>query len=265
MNEKNIGGIGDFNSYGSGRFAHPNIKFDDIKKSNSASGRNIFNALSEIQRYHVIEERSEEIPKEYFTIEQIIDYFKIGFKSGFLESFIFAGLICFLQILYPSYKYYFLGKETTNIENILISVSTYGPLIASTFFMAYISKYYKGLLTKRAIFSLMNGRSFTFILKGVGVFYLFMFLKSYSLENPSVIYSWTDWTLWLAQWFNPSINVEQLYVFYYRFVIPSLHDSAHYFLYSMIIFALLPYFTIFYKGFVRKKQKLEIEEEYEKY
>lgn len=261
----NVGSRGDINNYGSGRFAHPNLDFGELKERQGGSGRHIFHALSEIQRYHVIEERSDEIPKEYFTIEQIIDYLKIGFKSGMFESFIFAGLLCFLQVIYPSYKYYFLETNLTNSEQIFFHFISYVPILISTLFMIYISKYYKGLLTRRAIFALMNGRSISFLLKGFVVFWLFSWFKEISLNNPRVVYSWADWTLWLVQYFKPNISTEQLYVFYYKYVIPALHDASYSLLYSMCIFAILPYLTIFYKGYREKISKRNNQEAYDEY
>ncbi|WP_186302422.1 hypothetical protein [Campylobacter coli] len=261
----NISNRGDINSYGSGRFAHPNLNFGELKEREGGSGRNIFHALSEIQRYHVIEERSEEIPKEYFTIEQILDYLKIGFKSGMFESFIFTILLCFLQVIYPSYKFYFLDASLNESEKLFFDLLSYAPILISTLFMAYISKYYKGLLTRRAIFALMNGRSFSFLLKGIAIFWLFSWLKEISINNPRTVYSWADWTLWLIQYFKPSISTEQLYVFYYKYAIPALHDASYELLYSMCIFAILPYLTIFYKGYKERVKRFENKDAYENY
>lgn len=261
----NIGNKGDINQYGSGKYAHPNLDFGEPKERDFIGSRHIFNALSEIQRYHVIEERSEEIPKEYFTIEQILDYLKIGFKSGLFESFIFTAVICFIQVIYPSYKYYFLNETITSKESLFFDFVSYTPILISTLFMIYISKYYKGLLTRRMIFALMNGRSASFLLKGFGLFWLFSWLKEYSIENPKFVYSIADWSLWLTQIFKPNLSTEQLYIFYYKYVIPALHDASYSILFSMCIFAILPYLTIFYKGYIERRNKRNNQDAYEAY
>lgn len=258
-----LGPAGGMN-YGTGRFAHQNLDFGEPKDI-EFNGRHILNALSEIQRYHVIEERSEEIPKEYFTIEQIWDYFKIGFKTGILETFLFYTLLPFLQIVYPSYKYYFLGAELTSNEKLLFDVFSYSSMVITTIFMLYISKYYRGKLTRRAIFALMNGRSLSFLLKGVAIYYLFQWITQKSIENPRAVYSWADWTLWLFQWFKTGVNTQQIYIFYYQFVIPALNDAAITILISMGIFAAFPYFTIFYKGIMQRIKKDNIKVKYENY
>lgn len=264
-NSNSIGSKGDINQYGSGRFAHPNLDFGEPKDREFFGGRNILNALSEIQRYHIIEDRSEEIPKEYFTLEQIWDYIKIGFKSGMIESFIFSCLLCFLQAIYPSYKYYFLNLELSSNEKLILDLCSYLPIVFTTLFMIYISKYYKGLLTRRAIFALMNGRSISFVFKGLIIFFLFQWIMKLSIENPQAIYSLADWTMWIFDPFIDGISVKQVYVFYYKYAIPALHDAGYEILYSMLIFAFLPYLTIFYKGYKERRDRQLIQEEYENY
>jgi len=148
---------------GGGRFASQNIDF----RANNASGgdagayekpKNILNVLSEIQRYYVIESRSDDLPKEYFTLEQIWDFFKVGFKSGILEGLLFISLLPFLQTIYPSFKFFFLSEVVNVKEQMFFTISSYTPIVISTLFMVYLSKYYEGGLTRRAIFALY-GRS----------------------------------------------------------------------------------------------------------
>ena len=266
MAMNDVGNKGDVNQYGSGRFAHPNLDFGELKERQRQGGRNILNALSEIQRYHIIEDRSEEIPKEYFALEQIWDYIKIGFKSGMLESFIFTCLLCFLQAVYPSYKFYFLNESVSDTEKMFFSLCSFAPIVISTLFMMYLSKYYKGLLTRRAIFALINGRSGSFILKGVAVFFLFQWLMNVSLENPRLVYSWADWTVWLLTPFVDKLApTQQIFEYYYKYCIPALHDSSYELLFSMAIFAAFPYLTIFYKGYKERVAKQQIKDEYENY
>ena len=152
---------------------------EDFGQSEADRGRNIFNVLSEIQRYYVIEERSEEIPKEYFTIEQILEYFKIGFKSGLMESFIFVTLVPILQIIYPSFKFYFLDSNITDNEILFFKIISYTPIILTTLFVIYIGKYYQGYITMSAIFSLMNVRSFSFIVNGIFFYFCLQCLIDY--------------------------------------------------------------------------------------
>ncbi|AII15588.1 hypothetical protein CIG1485E_a0063 (plasmid) [Campylobacter iguaniorum] len=270
MPSSGTGGTGGSN-YGGGRFAHQNVDF----KANNAGGgsgsaykapKNIINALSEIQRYYVLESRSDDLPKEYFTLEQIFDFFKIGFKSGILEGLLFITLLPFLQTIYPGFKFYFLGDALNNQEEMLFTVSSYAPIVISTIFMVYLSKYYEGGLTKRAIFALINGRSSTFIIKGVGIYYLLHYIQELSLKDPNVVYSWIDFSQWIFSFFTThELTAEMIYNYYYRFVIPALGDTANEIFFSMLIFAFFPYLTVFYKGYVNTREKYRMEEEYENY
>ena len=239
---------------------------EDFGNSITGNKQNIFNALSEIQRFYVIEERSDELPREYFTIEQILNYLKIGFKNGLYESLIFVTLVPILQIIYPSFKNYFFNDEITNFEKWVFIILSYTPMILSTLFMIYISKYYKGALTRRAIFSLMNGRSFAFVLKGIIFYYLMQFFVNYSLSHPLFVYGLADWTAWIINFFS-SMNIftQALYEFYYIYVIPALKKASLTIFWTMMGFALMPYLTIFYKGYRRRVKKQKIKEEFENY
>lgn len=262
------GGTG--GNFGGGKF-HQNVDF----KSNNAGGeagsaykkpKNIINALSEIQRYYVLENRSADLPKDYFTLEQIFDFFKVGFKSGILEGLIFITLFPFLQTIYPSFKFFFLNDTLNDQEQIFFLISSYAPIIISTFFMIYLSKYYEGELTKRAIFALINGRSVTFLIKGIGFYYLLHYIQNISLKDPNIIYSWIDFTQWIFNFFTKSeITSDAIYIYYYKFIIPALGDTANEILFSMIIFAIFPYLTVFYKGYAKKREEYKMKTEYENY
>lgn len=258
--------------YSSGRFAHPNVDFKDAnalsnKESAYIQPKSIINALSEIQRYYVIESKSsEELPIEYFTLEQMWDFFKVGFKHGILEGLIFISLLPLLQTIYPSFKYYFLGARISQQEQLLFTLSSYMPIIITTLFMLYLSKYYVGVLAKRAIFSLVNGRSATFVLKGVAVYFLLHHIQTLSLRDPSVVYSWIDFTSWLFNIFaKHAVEAEYIYTYYFKFVMPALSDTANEILITMLIFAFFPYITIFYKGYRAKRERLKTKEDFERY
>lgn len=239
---------------------------EDFGQGQVDNTRSIFALLSEIQRYYVIEERTEELPKEYFTIEQILEYFKVGFKSGLLESFIFVTLVPFLQIIYPSFKFYFLNSEVTDNVILILDLMSYTPIVLSTLFMLYIGKYYQGPITRRSIFMLMNGRSFSFILKGILFYFFIQWFVGYSLGNPYILYVIADYTSWVVDIFaDINAGTEGLYKYYYTYVVPALRDTASNIVWTMMLFAISPYFIIFFKSYVIRVKKQKIKEEYENY
>ncbi|EAJ3734067.1 hypothetical protein DCU87_08715, partial [Campylobacter upsaliensis] len=88
-NVGNIGNINDYNKFANDKFSHQNLKLEN-PISEKEGGVSLLSAISQIQRYYVIESRTDEIPKEYFSIGQIWHFFKIGFKSGLVESMLFV-------------------------------------------------------------------------------------------------------------------------------------------------------------------------------
>ena len=227
----------------------------------------LFSALSVIQRYYVIEKNSpEDLPKEYFTYEQVIDFVKVGFKSGFIESLLLVTLFPFLQTIYPSFKMYFFGEQLTQYEKILFEITSLLPIVVSTIFLMYLSKYYKGNVTKKAIFSLFSGRSVSFIIKGIIIYFLLKYLYYISYIEPNSVYGLLDFLGFIINIFLPyEVNTETIYNYYYLSIAPAIKQTSREILLTMLFFAILPYITIFFKGLLLKKKQLESLEEYEKY
>ncbi|SUX41091.1 hypothetical protein [Campylobacter upsaliensis] len=262
-NVGNIGNINDYNKFANDKFSHQNLKLEN-PISEKEGGVSLLSAISQIQRYYVIESRTDEIPKEYFSIGQIWHFFKIGFKSGLVESMLFVSLMPLLQVVYPYFKNYFLQSPITKNEQLFFILLSYSPIVFSTIFMFYISRYYEGELTKRAIFSLLNGRSLSFIFKGVLFYALLQYAYFYSFKNPNSIYVLAHWTVGFFNLFH-DMNTQQLYIFYFKYIIPTLQFVAKEILISMLVFAALPYLIVFYKGFRNKKAKINNQRAYDEY
>jgi len=227
----------------------------------------LLGALSIIQRFYIIESKStEDLPKDYFTLQQIWDFFKTGFKSGFIESLLFFTMLPFLQTIYPSFKLYFFNAPLTEEEKFILNLISFSPLVISTIFLIFLTKYYKGAVTKRALGSLFLGRSVAFAIKGSIVYILLMWLAHKSYSDPNFIYSWISAFGWLIELFVPyKINQEFLYMYFYKFIIPALTITAKEILYSMVFFALLPFFTLFLKGIINRKKQIDNLKAYEEY
>jgi len=238
------------------------IESEGYKKPTS-----LLSALSVIQRYYVIEQNSvEDLPEDYFTFEQIVDFVKVGFKNGFIESLLFITLLPFFQTIYPSFKFYFLGETLTSIEKFVLEFISFLPMIISTLFLIYLAKYYKGSVTKRAIFSLFFGRSIAFLLKSVLAFFLLKYLYEISYIYPEKVYGVLDFFKFIFGFFLPyDINLDVIYQYYYKFIAPAIKQTSREMLITMVFFALLPFITIFLKGLMLKAKKTKALQEYEKY
>jgi hypothetical protein len=254
-------------------------KTDNINENNLNAGTpiddgetykkptSLFGALSIIQRYFVIESRSpEDLPKEYFTFEQVWDFLKVGFKSGFIESFFLVTLLPLLQTIYPSFKLFFFNEKLSNIEFFLLQSISFLPIFITTLFLIYLSKYYKGSVTKKAIFSLFLGRSFAFLFKGIIIYYILNYLYKISYKTPNTIYSVLDFFKFIFNLFLPyKVNINVIYDYYYKFIAPAIKQTAIEIFATMFLFAILPFITIFLKGLILKKRQLSAMKQYENY
>lgn len=215
------------------------------EKGGYTKPRTIVNALSEIQRFYVIESKSE-LPKEFFTIEQVLDFVRLGFFAGFLESFLFIILFALIQLIYPPLKEVIFYSKINYFESFLLEFSSYLPMIISSFFMFYVSSYYRGKFTKRAILSLLNGRSLSFLLKALIIAIFFDFLLYISYYDKNKLFSIFDFTLDLVRIFY-NVNTYSILNFYYEYILPSLDRISINLIMTMIFAAIIPYTLIFWR------------------
>lgn len=232
--------------------------------------KSIVDAVSEIQQYHVFEKQQEkDIDRNFFTLRQVFDFIKVGFKNGLLESFVFVTLLPFFQTIYPSFKYYFFREPFTEIEKILLISISYIPVILITIWLTSLFRLYEGAITKKAIFSLLLGRTIAFLIKGTIVFFLFSYLYElayYDKEQTYVVIDTIkrsmDWILFFTEHTYSTID---LYTYYYIFIVPAIQTTAEEAMVSMTIFALIPFLSIVYKGFYLSYKIKKSEDDYEQY
>lgn len=207
--------------------------------------RTIINALSEIQRFYVIESKSE-LPKEFFTIEQVFDFLKLGFFAGFLESFLFIVIFTTIQLAYPPIKEIVFHSNITYFESFFLEFSSYLPMLISSFFMFYVSSYFRGKFTKRAILSLLNGRSLSFLLKALIIALFFDVLIYTSNFEQNKLFAVVDFVLDIVRLFY-NVNTYEILEFYYNYILPSLDRISMNLIMTMIFAAAIPYTLIFWR------------------
>ena len=142
--------------------------------------QNLLSAISEIQQFYVIESKGQNIPAEFLTIDRTLDFFKIGIKSGFHEGFA-------LTLLFPVFHFYlfpFVFHQGDFFSRIMFSSIPYLVLLINTGICSYISRYFVGNLTRRAINSLLMGRVLSLFLKAALLYVAyFMLFKLSTPEN----------------------------------------------------------------------------------
>ncbi|HFD31356.1 MAG TPA: hypothetical protein ENJ28_01390 [Gammaproteobacteria bacterium] len=191
--------------------------------------RNLLNAISEVQQFYVIESKGQDIPGEFLTLEHTLDFFKIGIKSGFHEGFA-------LIILFPVFHFYlfpFVFHKLDFLGHLLFGSIPYLVLIVNTGMCCYISRYYVGNITRKAINSLLMGRAMSLLLKAFLLYVLYLVL--YRLSTPENIWK-------LALQFGS--RAEEIYSGFFE-IKPHLMPVATESSILMVAAAVIPYGSVY--------------------
>jgi hypothetical protein len=198
--------------------------------------RNIINAISEIQQFYVIESQGQEIPGEFLTLEGSLDFFRIGATSGFKE-----GL--FVVLLFPIFSFYLLPFVLNSPDlfmKFIINSVPYLPVFVNTLLCSYISRYYVGNITRKAINSLFVGRAILLITKSF-LIYVFYYILS-ELSTPDRVWS-------VAQHFGS--NAEKFYYGYLE-LLPRIVPVAIHCSIFILISAIFPYGSVYFLDLWRR-------------
>ena len=150
--------------------------FAPISSSPHASPRNLIDAISEIQQYHIIERTGQDIPSDFLTVRGMLTFFMVGARSGFWEG-AFLGLLLPLvwgvwEDVIPAF-----GATADLLGKCLVFLFGFGISLMMTVILGgMLSRYYGGNLTRKAINSLVWGRTLSLIAKGVLIFFVFNLL-----------------------------------------------------------------------------------------
>jgi len=191
--------------------------------------RNLLNAISEVQQFFVIESKGQDIPGEFLTLEHTLDFFKIGIKSGFHEGFA-------LVLLFPVFHFYlfpFVFQKLDFVSHILFGSIPYLVLMVNTAMCCYISRYYVGNITRKAINSLLMGRAMSLLLKAFLLYVLYLVL--YRLSTPENIWK-------LAMQFGS--RAEEIYNGFFE-IKPHLMPVATESSILMVVAAVFPYGSVY--------------------
>ncbi len=191
--------------------------------------RNLLNAISEVQQFFVIESKGQDIPGEFLTLEHTLDFFKIGIKSGFHEGFA-------LVLLFPVFHFYlfpFVFQKLDFVSHILFGSIPYLVLIVNTAMCCYISRYYVGNITRKAINSLLMGRAMSLLLKAFLLYVIYLAL--YRLSTPENIWK-------LAMQFGS--RAEKIYNGFFE-IKPHLMPVATESSILMVVAAIFPYGSVY--------------------
>ncbi len=195
----------------------------------SVQPKTLLSAISEIQQFYVIESKGQEIPSEFLTIEGMIGFFKVGSSSGFSEGM-------FVFMLFPVFKFYlmpFVLKTNDLTLKLIISSIPFMSIIINGLICSYISRFYIGNLTRKAINSLFTGRSLVLMVKSFFIYVVYYFISH--LSTPDRIWS-------IAQHFGK--NAEVFYTHYMK-ILPYMMPTATKCAVYILIAAIVPYGSVY--------------------
>ena len=179
--------------------------FVPVSSSPGASPRGLVDAISEIQRYHVIERTGQDIPSDFLTVRGTLAFFAAGLRSGFLEGAMLALLLPLAWGVWEEVIPAF-GAEADIFGKCLVFLFASGiSLVMTAVFGGMLPGYCGGNLARKAGWSLAWGRALGLIAEGVLIFLLFSLLVSLLspknvflfcesvkgfIGDPAPLYSW---------------------------------------------------------------------------
>ncbi len=200
--------------------------------------KNLLNAISEVQQFYVIESKGQNIPAEFLTLERTLDFFKIGLKSGFHEGFT-------LVLLFPVFHFYlfpFVFRQQDLFSHLVFGSIPYLVLLINTAMCCYISRYYVGNITRKAINSLLCGRAMSLLLKAFLLYVVYLML--HRLSTPENIWK-------VATQFGPKAG--RIYQGFFE-IKPHLLPVATKSALLMLMAAIFPYGSVYFLDFWHRYQ-----------
>jgi len=225
-------------SGGRGGSYSPNATFINTDTRQYVKPRSIINVISDIQHYCMAEKLGKALPAEYLTLENALGFFGVGAKSGLTE-----GL--FLLLLLPAVDFYllpFVLKSPSLFLKTMFGSFPFLPVIANTFLCAYISQYFVGVVTRKAINSFFTGRMLVLVAKSFMIYVFYTLLTG--LSTPERVWQ-------LAQYSNQ--NAEAIY-YGYMTMLPNIMPIATRCSLFVLVAAIFPYGSVFLMDMWRRSK-----------
>ncbi len=200
----------------------------------------VVDAISEIQRYHIIENTGQEIPSDFLTVKGVLMFSLAGFQTGLLEAGILALLLPICWGVWEGAVGAFGKTETDLVGKFLVFFFSFGVSLLFTCVFAGISaKYCSGDLSRKAVDSLIAGRMFSLVCSGIVFFVSATVIES--ALSPKTVFSFcrtAGGILW---------DTESLYYFIMGMKEPLIKSSVTH-LVCAVVFGFIPLCTLWISG-----------------
>lgn len=207
---------------------------------------NLISAVSQIQRYAMIEREGGEIPVDFLTIEGQLNFFNVGLGSGFVHGIFF---LIFTIIALPVISDDILRTSVSRYLPLagyksFLFVISLTPVMYSVIVCVYLTRYHIGRLTRRAIDNLLVGRLVSKVAQGL-LYFVILIITAKSL-TPEAVWKFS---------YNITFRSYDLAHQIYRVVMntrPNIHNAAWETLGIFMIAVIVPFVTIWMFAIVRK-------------
>jgi hypothetical protein len=130
--------------------------------------RNLMHAMSEVQQWYLGEKNGQPFDRSFFTMNHFMAFTEVALRSAFMDSviWIFGYVLFGASVLFVQNNY--LGEQSTQLLFWRISgsplfwfarISSYAGLAFSTTLCVLMSRYFTGVVPKRAVNTLFSTRA----------------------------------------------------------------------------------------------------------
>lgn len=242
-----------------------NQETEDISGLSIVHPHSLINALGQIQFWY-LGETGEEGPggggspfrKEVFNAPYVMAFSKLGIASALLDMLVWVlGYVFIGSILYFIQDNYLTTKTTEIfIWNIpghplvnVIEFASYGKVLFSTGVCIVMSRYYAGVVPKRAINTIFLARGLMLLSLSAVVFLLLGLI--YRLINSDALVNQLYQSLYTVN----RVFATEVYLFILTHFRPFIYSAGIIVLLSSFVSFLLPFiFVVFYKIYHRTQQ-----------
>ncbi len=214
-----------------------------ITNNTQVKPKNIIDAISEIQQMFVQERQGAVIDENFFTSNNTLEFFEVGFKGAFASGIIAALFTPLAFAVLERTIPVFGSMEPSRFDQAFVLMMATFLHIGYALFLCSLGKYYVGHITRQMINWLAYGVTAGAALKGfiIFIFYHWLSMKVATPESVAEFLSrgvgWVSVeTLQNVYWFMLNIN---------SVLIP----AAHFVAIATVVFIAIPTASILWGSF----------------
>lgn len=207
-------------------------------------------AISEIQQFYAIEKRGGRVDEDYFTLENTLTFFEVGFKAAFISGLVSALCsplaIGVVEKVLPAFG----DNEPTLYDKLFVFILAMGFPVGYAIFIGSVGKYYAGPFTKRMIRNLLGGSITGAVTKMILAVILFHWLYVQSTPGQA-----SNALRFLSGWISDNALTSVYYLAMdFR---PVLLTASWFVVVTTIVFVLIPVTSVAFNAYKNRNMFTE--------